>query len=183
MRQKWDGSGFSWTICKQSAPHSRQITSPTPHHSIFIFYGPDALPDAQPTVSKHWRYITWSVTTRYKMVIYITYRQRALPVLVERRKVLRRPWQTQQPAVVQQLCSGRPICSLSHLIHIQAVTVHIAIETILLPRGRGHLRGGLVGGLGGRRSGQFIVILRSLFLLAVLGDPGSTTGRPEQATG
>ena len=31
----WDGSGISWTICKQSAPHSRQISTPTPHHSIF----------------------------------------------------------------------------------------------------------------------------------------------------
>ena len=30
-----DGSGISWTICKQSAPCSRQITTPTPHHSIF----------------------------------------------------------------------------------------------------------------------------------------------------
>ena len=29
-----DGSGISWTTCKQSAPRSRQITSPTPHHSI-----------------------------------------------------------------------------------------------------------------------------------------------------
>jgi len=28
-------SGVSWTICKQSAPHFRQITTPTPHHSIF----------------------------------------------------------------------------------------------------------------------------------------------------
>ena len=28
-------SGFSWTICKQSAPRSRQITTPTRHHSIF----------------------------------------------------------------------------------------------------------------------------------------------------
>jgi len=27
-------SGISWTICKQSAPHSRQITTPTSHHSI-----------------------------------------------------------------------------------------------------------------------------------------------------
>jgi len=44
-------SGISWAICKQSAPRSRQITTPTPHHSIF--YRPDALPDAQPTVSKH----------------------------------------------------------------------------------------------------------------------------------
>jgi len=28
-------SGISWTICKQSAPRCRQITTPTPHHSIF----------------------------------------------------------------------------------------------------------------------------------------------------
>jgi len=39
-------------ICK-SAPRSRQITTPTPHHSVF--YRPDALPVAQPTASKHWR--------------------------------------------------------------------------------------------------------------------------------
>ena len=43
-------SGISWTICKQSAPHSRQITTPTPYYSIF--YRPDALPDTQLTVSK-----------------------------------------------------------------------------------------------------------------------------------
>ena len=36
--------GISWTICKQSTPRSRQITTPTPYHSIF--YRPDALPDA-----------------------------------------------------------------------------------------------------------------------------------------
>ena len=28
----WDGSGISWTICKQPAPRSVQITTPTPHH-------------------------------------------------------------------------------------------------------------------------------------------------------
>jgi len=43
-------SGISWTICKQSAPGSRQITTRTPHHSIFSL---DALSDVQPTVSKH----------------------------------------------------------------------------------------------------------------------------------
>jgi len=47
------GSGISWAICK-SAPRSRQITTPAPHRSVF--YRPDALPAAQPTVSKHWRY-------------------------------------------------------------------------------------------------------------------------------
>jgi len=45
------GSGISWDICK-SAPRSRQITTPAPHHSSF-FYRPDALPAAQPTASKH----------------------------------------------------------------------------------------------------------------------------------
>jgi len=47
------GSGISWAICK-SAPRFRQITTPTPHRSVF--YRPDALPAAQPTVSKHWRH-------------------------------------------------------------------------------------------------------------------------------
>ena len=46
------GSGISWAVCK-SAPHSSQITTPAPHHSVF--YRPDALPAAQPTASKHWR--------------------------------------------------------------------------------------------------------------------------------
>ena len=49
------GSGISWAICK-SAPCSRQITTPAPHHSVF--YGPDALPAAQPTASKHWRHLS-----------------------------------------------------------------------------------------------------------------------------
>jgi len=31
----WGHSGISWTICKQYAPRSIQITTPTPHHSIF----------------------------------------------------------------------------------------------------------------------------------------------------
>ena len=31
----WDGSGISWTICKQPAPCFRQITITTSHHSIF----------------------------------------------------------------------------------------------------------------------------------------------------
>ena len=37
------GSGNSWATCK-SAPRSRQITMPAPHHSVF--YRPDALPAA-----------------------------------------------------------------------------------------------------------------------------------------
>jgi len=44
------GSGISWAMCKY-APRSRQIIMPAYHHSVF--YRPDALPAAQPTVSKH----------------------------------------------------------------------------------------------------------------------------------
>ena len=54
-RDSVSGSGISWAICK-SAPRSRQITTPAPHHSVF--YRPDAFPAAQPTVSKHLRQIT-----------------------------------------------------------------------------------------------------------------------------
>ena len=49
-QETMSGNSISWAICK-SAPHSRQITTPAPHHSVF--YRPDALPAAQqPTVSR-----------------------------------------------------------------------------------------------------------------------------------
>ena len=48
------GNWIRWAICK-FAPCFRQITMPAPHRSVF--YRPDALPVAQPTVSKHWSYI------------------------------------------------------------------------------------------------------------------------------
>jgi len=57
------GSGISWDVCK-SATCSRQITMPAPHHSVF--YRPDALPAAQPTVSKHWRQMAKHRITRRK---------------------------------------------------------------------------------------------------------------------
>ena len=62
------GSGIS-----KSAPRSRQITMPAPHHSVF--YWPDALPATQPTASKHWRQnddnsiIIIIITTFYSRVV------------------------------------------------------------------------------------------------------------------
>ena len=41
------GSGISWAICK-SAPCSRQITMPAPHHSVFLQVG---CPSCHPTNS------------------------------------------------------------------------------------------------------------------------------------
>jgi len=59
------GNGISWTICKSFALHSRQTTMPVPHH--LIFYGPDALPDAKPTVSKQWRQTLTANQANYKL--------------------------------------------------------------------------------------------------------------------
>ena len=41
------GSGISWAICK-TAPRSRQITTPAPHHSVFLQAG---CPSCRPTNS------------------------------------------------------------------------------------------------------------------------------------
>jgi len=41
------GSGINWTTCKP-APHSRQITMPAPHHSVFLQAG---FPSCRPTNS------------------------------------------------------------------------------------------------------------------------------------
>ena len=40
------GSDISWAICK-SAPHSRQITTPAPHHSVFTGRMPFLPPNQQ----------------------------------------------------------------------------------------------------------------------------------------
>ena len=53
------GSGISWAICK-SAPCPRQITMPSPHHSVF--YRLDALPAAQPTGLKHYLLINADIS-------------------------------------------------------------------------------------------------------------------------
>jgi len=75
------GSGISWAICK-SAPRSRQITTPTPHHSVCY------RPDAQPTVSKHWRSqvvkVIWhkaasSLPHTDSSIVFVRWRQCAPP--------------------------------------------------------------------------------------------------------
>ena len=50
----WDSSHIKWTICKQSAPRSRQMINIITSTSLNV-YRPEAVPDAQSTVSKHGR--------------------------------------------------------------------------------------------------------------------------------
>ena len=45
--EKVSGSGISWAICK-SAPRSREITMPAPHHTVFLQVG---CPSCHPTNS------------------------------------------------------------------------------------------------------------------------------------
>ena len=59
------GSGISLATCK-SAPCSRQITTPSPHHSVF--YRPYAIPAAQPTASKHRRHPVYLLQKYSKLV-------------------------------------------------------------------------------------------------------------------
>ena len=58
--------------CK-SAPRSRQITMPAPHHSVC--YRLDALPATQPTSSKHWRQLCY-------MLFLFCYMLNALKIIV-----------------------------------------------------------------------------------------------------
>jgi len=68
----WDGSGISWTVCKQSAPRSRQITTPTPHHSILtgrmLFLTPSEQCQSTEgiTVELHWRLLCWQLSCSYQ---------------------------------------------------------------------------------------------------------------------
>jgi len=64
----WDSSGISWTICKQSAPRSRQITTPTPHHSSFTGWMLFLMPN-QPTVSL---YSEGIIITQQKLMLDIS---------------------------------------------------------------------------------------------------------------
>ena len=54
------GSGISWNICK-SAPRSRQITTPAPHHSVFTGRMP-FLPPIQQHQSTEGTYLPLTVT-------------------------------------------------------------------------------------------------------------------------
>ena len=62
--------------------HSIRTNQCPPHHPPHIFYRPDALPAAQPTVSKHWRWrnsIKWShrvwISTGYVCLVLYACRQ------------------------------------------------------------------------------------------------------------
>jgi len=54
--------------------HSIRLTSAHIHHPHIFFYGPDALPAAQPTVSKHWRQSIREMIKKWAVVIVLCVR-------------------------------------------------------------------------------------------------------------
>ena len=73
----WDGSCISLTICKQSAPRSRQITAPTPHHLVLQAGCSSWLPTI---VSKHRRPVLYREVVRWCKEVKLSYESaRELP--------------------------------------------------------------------------------------------------------
>jgi len=62
------GTGISWSICK-SAPRSRQITTPAPHHSVFtgrmLFLTPNQQRWRQVWFHNHIKIISWQYLLCY----------------------------------------------------------------------------------------------------------------------
>ena len=62
------GSGISWAVCK-SAPHSSQITTPAPHHSVFTGRMPFLPPNQQrQSTEALYQYATPKSLLRWKPV-------------------------------------------------------------------------------------------------------------------
>ena len=74
------GSGISWAI-RKSATRSTQITTPAP--PPLSFYRPDALPDTQPTVSKHWRQFLLLFQYQHREITTGQSPRRGRPVLAD----------------------------------------------------------------------------------------------------
>ena len=73
------GSGIHWAICK-SAPHSSQITTPVPHHSVCL---QAACPSCHPTNSV--KALKTRLNTKYKDRLHIQFQHLKLPTLKCRR--------------------------------------------------------------------------------------------------
>ena len=56
------GSGISWAVCK-SAPRSRQITMPAPHHSVFTGRMPFLPPNQQRKSTEGHLQLCWYIST------------------------------------------------------------------------------------------------------------------------
>jgi len=121
----WGCIGISWTVCKQSAPRSRQITTPTPHHSIFtgrmLFLTPSQQhQNTEGTVMRLW----WNCTVVvFDVVLYVSEMESAVSALNSRyfagRTIIARPYHEQSLAswtllvnsLLSTYCCNRLYCS------------------------------------------------------------------------
>ena len=93
-------SGISWAICK-SAPSSRQITTPTPHHSVFTGRMPFLPPNQQrqSTEGMFLLYTHTRLTALYSRTTQVSRYQKGKPI-----------WILLKQETVSGSCISRAIC-------------------------------------------------------------------------
>ena len=112
-----DGSGISWTTCKQSAPRSRQIITPTPtpHRSIFtgrmLFLTPNQ--HCQSTEGKY-------PLTCLLIYIYVLLTQNFLI-----RAVLQPPVRQESCQGLYRLCRGRTSDGQTGYIYLLPILINL----------------------------------------------------------
>jgi len=96
-RDNGGGSGISWTICKSFALCSRQITTPAPHHSIFLYAGCSS---CHPTNS-----------VKTLKVIALAHNEQQIPSAISRRSAKMRTssWHQSRTSAVPQVCTVRAL--------------------------------------------------------------------------
>ena len=98
-----DGSGISWTMCKQSAPCSRHITTSTPHHSIFTGRMLFLTPNQQCQSTEGTNNLGYNFCEMVKKWGLTSFRPRRKTVLVGKRR----------PAVSNSFCRSSPNLSMT----------------------------------------------------------------------
>ena len=134
------GSGISWTICKQSASRSRQMTTPT---TSLYFYRLDALLGVKPTASKHWRLIIYISTVVNNLInIFCREQCNATEIIFSICSDCRQKWS----------CCCRPQLFVSNWRHFCSSLPMDSALTLLVGRPKRHpackkLRGGVLAWL------------------------------------
>jgi len=75
----WDSSGISWTMCKQSAPLCRQVTTPAPHNLQAGCSSWCPANSVKALKAKHWILASYLLVVFY----YVAYLPYYLPLLTD----------------------------------------------------------------------------------------------------
>ena len=118
---------------------------PTPHQSVF--YRPDALPVAQPTVSKHWKQNTAEIKTQCACAsVLFAVISKIAWCDCDGENALNEGWCTVLPAFLedQPVLAGLPTSTLAPFQRVLQAAAHIVLDLKLYDRVTPALLGDLV---------------------------------------